>query len=85
MDVYIEVDTSDNTVSVTAEAHESFDYASWTIEYLVEEFLGDYNDDEGVRSAPLSQNEINELHLVASRLRAGAEEIFKFIQKNQGV
>lgn len=85
MDVYIEVDLSDNTASVTAEAHESFDYASWTIEYLVEEFLSEYNDDEGARAAPLSQNEINELHLVASKLKAGAEEIFKFIHKNQGL
>ncbi|CAB4161171.1 hypothetical protein UFOVP730_32 [uncultured Caudovirales phage] len=85
MDLYIEVDARTNDACITAEAHENFDYASWTFEYLIEEFLGDYNDDEGVRAIPLTQEEMNELGLVAAKLRAGADAITNFIRKNQAL
>lgn len=83
MDLYIEVDARINDACITAEAHESFDYASWSFEYLIEEFLGGYNDDEGNRTTPLSQEEINELALVASKMRSGADSISQFIRENQ--
>lgn len=83
MDLYIEVDARTNDACITAEAHENFDYASWSFEYLIEEFLGGYNDDEGYRTTPLSQEEINELALVAAKMRSGADSISQFIRENQ--